>query len=193
MGYSESRATLERIKGDLQPIADGKACQWQVKDISARAYAYKLREGLYIASLYPGEYPELALNGPYFTIEVVDRGRGIVQARPKPGFQTQVSVMSPHSPGVAVQGLANQGAPDEIMGIQTAIGVVDAWSRVGHQNHRVRFPQAQLGRADLISIYNWSRRQEPVVLMFVTPEGALTLKHKTIDSEAALAWGPEDD
>lgn len=193
MGYSESKATLEKIKADLQPIAEGRACQWTVDgSITVRAYAYKLREGLFIASLYPADYPELALHGPYFTIEVVDRARGIVQARPKPGFQTQLAVLN--NSGVVVQGLANQGtSPDEIMGAQTAIAVVDAWARIGHQNHKVRFPQAQLGRPDLISIYNWSRRQEPIVLMFVTPEGALTLKHRTANNEEALAWGPDDE
>jgi hypothetical protein len=191
MGYSESKSTLERIKADLQPIAEGRACQWTVAgDITAKAYAYKLREGLYIASLYPADYPELALNGPYFTIEIVDRARGIVQARPRPGFNTQVAVLNGATP---THGVVSQGAPDELMGKQTALAVVDAWSRVGHQNHKVRFPQAQLGRPDLIQIFNWSRRQEPVVLMYVTPEGALTLKHKTADNEAALAWSPEDE
>lgn len=197
MAYSESKKTLDKIRPDLAQLEAGNACTWKLDGtISARRYAYKVREALYIAALYPTDYPQLAKYGPYFAIEVVDKDT--VQARPKPGNQTQVSILpqvsSSGSGAVVTQGLANQGtSPDELMGPQTALSVVDGWARIGAKNHKVRYPQAALTHPELVRIYEWSRRQEPVVLMFVTPTGGLTLKHRQADHEENLAWSPEDD
>jgi hypothetical protein len=54
MAYSESEKTLEKIRPQLARLEAGNACIWTgLKGISggSRRFAYKLREGLFIATV----------------------------------------------------------------------------------------------------------------------------------------------
>ena len=68
MSYSTSPITLQRIIREYAPLLQGSSCIWQrPQGLSDEAsvrwsgrWSYKLREGLYVAKLYPAEFPELA-------------------------------------------------------------------------------------------------------------------------------------
>lgn len=65
MSYSTSPLTLNRILREYAPLLQGKACIWHRPlgadpNRWAHRWAYKLREGLTIAKLYPEQFRELA-------------------------------------------------------------------------------------------------------------------------------------
>lgn len=64
MGYSTSLITLERIAPQFSVLLEKGSCIWEKPDGAGRSWAshwsYKLREGLYLAGLYPDQVPALA-------------------------------------------------------------------------------------------------------------------------------------
>lgn len=63
MGYSESPITLDRIAPQFNVLISSHASSWACPPNGGRRWAgqwaYKLREGLHLAQLFPERYPEL--------------------------------------------------------------------------------------------------------------------------------------
>lgn len=187
MGYSESRKTLERIRPFLSELEKGLGTRWDLVDgVSATDFAYKMREGLYIATLYKEEYPELALAHATFRIERVDRRT--VQAV----FKNKTLNMR-DATVVTVHGLDNaEKGPTTLMGQMDATRVIGAWHNMQPSNTPMHFPQAAMTKEELIKLYTWAEKRTPKWLLLVANDGSLTLQMWSRDMDG-LGWDPSDE
>lgn len=191
MGYSRNPKTLEAgiQMGWFDQLLKGENCSWTVKDLDVETFAYKIREGLRIASIYPQRFPELAAAHGLFKIQVVDRETVQAIYRPR-GTGTTASGVSG---SVVVHGLeGGERAPTDVAGQQTAATVVQAWHNTQPSNTPMKFPNANMEREELIKLYDWAKKRTPAWYMFVAANGALTLMPATRDM-AGLEWTPEDE
>lgn len=187
MAYSESTKTLEKIRPLLSDLEKGLGTKWTlVNGMSARDFAYKVREALYIATLYPSQYPELAKAHGLFRIEKVDKST--VQAV----FKNRTLDMGAIS-AVTVHGLETaEHGPVTLAGEQTAASVIGAWHAAQPSNTPMHFPQANLERGELLKLYTWAAKRTPRWLVMVANDGALTLTLWTRDLDG-LGWEPTDE
>jgi hypothetical protein len=183
MGYSTSRQTLNQMLSDLELLAEGKGCIWRVDPNEAHKFAYKVREALYIASLYPDEYPVLASARDEFVIEITSsrevqarkaRGKSTASVRPFEGVNT---------------GLEEGGLIKRLIGAHTAESIIQSWTEVQPNNDRFFFPEANLPEDDLIRLHQWAETKK--LIFFVSQDGGLTLQ-KYDSSLDGLSWSPED-
>jgi hypothetical protein len=184
MGYSTSKETLMQRLPDLQLLIQGKGCIWTVEPHDrADKFAYKIREALYIASLYPDEFPELVSARENFVIEVVSvrevqarksKGKAPASVRPFSGYNT---------------GLEDIGLPKRVIGAHTADTIIQSWLDTQPSNDRYFFPEANLPAEELLKLHEWAETKK--LLFFVASDGALTLQ-KYDSSLDGLSWGPAD-
>jgi hypothetical protein len=183
MGYSTSKQTLNQMLPDLTLLAEGKGCIWKVDPNEAHKYAYKIREALYIASLYPDEYPELVRARDEFVIEITSsrevqarkaRGKSTASVRPFEGVNT---------------GLEEGGIAKRLVGAHTAASIIQAWTEVQPNNDRFFFPEAELLDDDLVVLHRWAETKK--LIFFVSQDGGLTLQRYD-SSLDGLSWSPED-
>jgi hypothetical protein len=188
VGYSKSIKTLESRLGWLDKLQKGEADKWILTEGSdPELFAYQVREALYIASLYPGAYPELAQAQKYFRIERVDDHT--VQAVPRP---EPVAIAGRGEPGVSTQGLVHgEKSPPNLMGQQTADSVIQAWHNMQPSNTPMHFPQAKLDVEQLERLYQWGMSRTPQWLLFVGLNGQLTLRMRVADEFGF--WEPGDE
>jgi hypothetical protein len=82
VSYSRNPITLRRIYDSIAPLGAGRNLRWITPDPRdkgwAARWAYKVREGLSIAALYPERFPELAAVAPNVKVEVLG---SVVEAR----------------------------------------------------------------------------------------------------------------
>lgn len=191
MGYSRSPKTLEAIRPLLDDLERGLACVWEVAPGEEHKWAYKVREALYIARLFPDRYPALAQAADAFKVEVAERGR--VRAVTA-GNTLQPKVLGSAVPIVSQgldddqPGLAHKVRSVSLTGSQTAASIMKAWYLSQPSNHPLYFPQAVLDRQELLELYRLAADQH---LIFFESEGAITLQRTTMDL-MDLAWSPED-
>lgn len=190
MGYSRSRKTLDKMLPLLDKLKAGEGTQWHLaQGVEPERFAYKIREALHVASLFPDIYPELAAAANNFKIEIVDRLT--VQAVYRPAVLGLNN--SGESAGVTVHGLesGDRGRVTHA-GEQTAMSVIQAWHNNQPSNTPMNFPQACLERDDLLKLHTWASKRTPPWIMLVSMEGALTLTPFRKDLEG-LGWDPSDE
>ena len=187
MAYSESRKTLAKVRPYLADLEKGVGTKWTLQEHgSARHFAYKIREGLYIGSLYPEEFPELALAHATFRIEIV--GRQIVQAV----FKNR-TLDGSVAGTVTVHGLEGaERGPTTLAGEQTAASMIGAWHNAQPSNTPMTFPQANLNREELEKLHRWAEARTPRWLLMVADGGRITLTPYTRDLDG-LGWDPTDE
>lgn len=184
MGYSRNPATLLKLRPILTELEAGRTCHWRT-DSDPFRLAYKIREALYIAKLYPARFPALAAAADHFTLRVVDKS---VEAIPK-------SYAQPLD-GQMMIGEKDQPSTEPVVfsrffegnGGQTAMSIIQAWHEAQPSQGALHWPNAHLTKDELIKLYNWT--QEIHWLMFEA-DGGLTLKPWD-DELATYAWSPED-
>lgn len=197
MGYSTSKVTLEKLLPYLDPLKKGEPTVWTVKDMTAKQFCYKIREALSIVRRYPEDYPELAKFAPHYTITEIP-GTNSVKASLKPEVSVlvdgSIAVQTVSTAALTKKPGADSSVVGELKGVQTPLALVEAWARRGSAP-RLLAPQAGLSSADLSKLYAWAQKQNPVVLLFVTPSGGVSLRQTTdcTASECQLAWTPEDE
>lgn len=187
MAYSESRKTLAKVRHYLADLEKGVGTKWNLAPgVSARHFAYKMREGLYIANLYKEEYPELAQAYATFRIEIV--GKHDVQAV----FKNRTLDGSVNGQ-VTVHGLEGaEHGPTTLAGEQTAASMIGAWHNAQPSNTPMTFPNANLDREELEKLYRWAEARTPKWLLMVADGGRITLTPYTRDLDG-LGWDPSDD
>lgn len=186
MGYSESRKTLERIRPQMADLEKGVGTRWNLAPgVSARDFAYSIREGLHIATLYSGEYPDLAKAHSVFRIEMVDRST--VQAVFK-GRRAGDQVISTVTVGVE----SSERGPTTLTGPQDATTVIGAWHKTQPSSAPMHFTQANLSREELLKLYAWAEKRTPKWLMLVADNGSLTIQPYS-DEMDGLGWDPTDE
>lgn len=191
MAYSESPATLEKIRPHLVKLELGQGDLFTVPaGMTARQLAYKIREALYIATLFPGQYPELAKAAQIFKIQVVNRRQ--VQA-----VLTDKQTMAKVTTGGTVE---HGGEPagvmsPKVMGKQTAGSIIEHvlnLQRLQPSNAPMTWPEAALSYEDKTRLYTWSKAQTPPWLMLIA-DPQVTLTRPSRDMTEDLAWNPADD
>lgn len=188
MGYSRSKRTLLKLQPLLSELEAGKDARWNLASgMSPEMFAYKVREALYVASLFPNEFPQLAEAHRNFKVEIVDRST--VQAVFKPHLGGTGGVEK----ATVTHGLQDGGvAPNTLAGHQTAESVIAAWHAVQPSNTPMKFPQARMSKEELTKLYQWCGERTPPWYMFVDINGGLVLRPKTADLEG-LNWDPSDE
>jgi hypothetical protein len=194
MAYSESKKTLDKIRPQLQKLEIGEECVWTgLKGIAggSQRFAYKLREGLYIARQHPSDYPDLARAAENFRIERIDADKVQAVLAPKGTNETPVlSKAAKPAETVVNQGMAEAGkAPVNRVGPQTAASIIQAWHDVQPSNSPLTFPQAALGREEKVKLYQWAIQRH--LLIFIA-DSRVTMQPFT-SNLAGLNWTPEDE
>jgi hypothetical protein len=190
MGYSTSPRTLERILDKLAPLAEGKSTRWETAPGQAERWAYRVREALSIALLYPDRFPALAKHASHYTVEVV--AGNAVQAV-YAANTAEVAVVQ-HVEPVPRQGQtvhSKPGAPIVVAGVRTAFDIIDYWLRAQPTNDPLRFPDALLDAEELDRLAAWANTLTPRwMVLKAQHEDAITLmKHDPRVPEGAR-WNP---
>jgi hypothetical protein len=172
----------------LSNLDQGLDAQWNLAPgMSPEMFAYKVREALYVASLFPHEFPRLAEAHKNFKVEIVNRT--VVQAvfRPYTGGSGGVEKVT------VTHGLqGGEAAPTTLAGPQTAASVIAAWHATQPSNTPMKFPQAGMAKDELTKLYQWCSERTPVWYMFVDINGGLVIRPRTKDLEG-LGWDPTDE
>jgi hypothetical protein len=189
VGYSRSKKTLEKVLPLLEDLKSGKGTNWTINEHqSPEHFAYKIREALYVASIHPDEFPELARAAELMKIEIVDRRT--VQAVFKP---TSLMATGGLTQGVTTHGVQpGERGPVTLGGPQSAAAVVQAWHNAQPSNTPMRFPQANLDRDELLKLFEWCSKRTPPWFMFVGLNGELTIQPYSRDLDG-LGWDPADE
>jgi hypothetical protein len=183
MGYSVNPSVLERRRHLLRNLERGIEQVWVVESdpIKTKRYATDIREALYIASIWPTRYPELAEAHANFTIRVVGPGR--IEAKRKV-TGTELSGETP------IHGIEPQGTPVPSVGVATAYEVYQAWQDHLPSNDPLHFTQVELSDEELAELYNWTARQPTSILLLYDDERrtlTVTLPDAGVEK---YAWHP---
>lgn len=149
--------------------------------MSASKFSYKVREALYIASLYPEDYPELAQAARVFEIKA--RGDRVLA----------VPTEHPDVATIDVKAKPEKEEPEEtanatlmVHGYQTVMTIIEKC--IDTKKDSISFPDAELSDEDLIRLYRWAAVRNK--LLFVSSPG-ITVQTAQ-DDLRELAWTPED-
>ena len=198
MAYSKSRTRLEAMLPHLALLQMGKECAWTVEPgRDPERVAYRIREALHIARLYPKEYPDLAVAHGSFIIKV-EPGRVVARRAPLPEFValpeelTQESLDLPTANPLEVAGDLNKHmlrGDQELLGRKTVEQVIAKWE-ASTKNKPIHFPEAMMDDLALAQLYVWCEAQVPQ-LMILTAGRAVTLG--ILDPNVAeFAWRPNN-
>jgi hypothetical protein len=197
MPYSANPSVLNNRLDLMAPLLGGGTRAWQLSGdrTELRRTADKIREGLFIASLYPHLYPELAQAAELYSIVMVPEA-GRLEARLK--RNTKVETASPRSElPVAQRSLQNHvqggeiaGRPVVLVGLERATQVIESWNQHQPLQDPLHFVETTLSLDELTALYRWAIRKTPP-LMFLVGDQTLTLSREDPDI-AAYAWRPEE-
>lgn len=185
MGYSINREVLEARRDLMAELELGRACRWTTAaDMRAtKQLAYDIREALYIASLYPQEFPALARARESFSIFVIKPG--LIEAKPRSSATAPAVVRHDETP---IHGLGPFGREQSTVGKTTATEIVEAWDAHAPSLDPINFQQTTLPPEELRALYNWAIAHTPH-LMLLVGDGFLTVSLRDPDVDA-FAWHP---
>jgi hypothetical protein len=158
MGYAKSSATMRRMFPALQPLAEGKPCEWDRPSGDADVWAYKLREALFISRKEWARRPldmelkAFAQASLMFTIQVISptlvravfANPSEIQMEPRPTEQAL-------TPGPA----------HRISQLQSVEDLQAAWKSAMPSNDPLHFPDMQLSDQDLALAAAWAASLTP--------------------------------
>ena len=195
MGYSRSRDVLRQMIPQLKQVLDQEIKGWELDDQQqARTWAYKIREALKIASLYPEEFPEYARmaqnykvieRSQYVLLELKER-RQVTPVGIKGVLRVPTTSVGPTAKVVSEEELAAPHTDVQVdKSVENMIAICSATKR-----EREVFRNAKLSNTDMIRLYEWAQAQEPKWMIF-SAMGDVTLRHWTSEYEGT-DWTPED-
>lgn len=191
MAYSESRETLDRIRPHLLKLEMGQGDLFNVPPgMSARQFAYKIREAFYIANLFPNEYPALVKASQIFKVQVVNKRQ--VQC-----VLTDKNTMAKVTTGGTIEhGGETAGVlSTKVMGKQTAGSIIEHvlnLQRLQPSNAPMTWPEANLSYEDKTRLYTWTKAQTPPWILLIA-DTQVTLTRPSRDLTEDLGWNPTDD
>lgn len=191
MAYSESTETLDKIRPLLVKLEIGVGELWTVPpNMTARMFAYKIREAFYIANLHPETYPELAKASQIFKIKVVNKRQ--VQA-----VLTDKQTMARVTTGGVVEhgGEVAGVLSTKVMGAQTADTIIEHilnLQRIQPSNAPMTWPEANLSKESKLRLFTWCKAQTPPWILLIA-DTQVTVTRKSRDITEDLGWSPEDD
>lgn len=196
MGYSKNLENLRSFYTHVKALEQGEPYMWYLeadaKPGDIDRLAYRIRECLYLAKLYPTAYPGLTAAADRYIIEVVDGFK--VQARltstiiPEAVILTEGTRVDPVHGGDtshAGQALATEGP-------QTEFTIIEVWTKAakaGNANTPLYFPQAALGYGSLVNLWRWCQARRPKLMILV--DGDAVTVGPVDDHVVAYSWRPE--
>jgi hypothetical protein len=189
LGYSQNPAVLEDFlrEVDLTDMKLGLPCAWETEPGEASGFAYRLRQALFIASLYPHDYPELAEAHAKYRVSVPSAHR--VEAIASQVRKVTVARVGRELVGVQHGGAEPFGKPSAEVGLTKAEGVIASWQARGNFADPLVIKQHRLEYNELVKLYYWAKERG---LMMLEAAGMLTLAKKEI-SVMPHAWRPREE
>lgn len=174
MGYSTNPAVLEDFLAEysLDDMKLGLPCAWEVSGNQAQAFAYRLRQALYIAAANPELYPELAEAQRKYRVTVPTASR--VEAIPSAVKAAKVSVVSERVATAVHGGDEPFGRPSPQVRLDSAASVQASWQQRGPSNDPLHIRAHQLSYNELVKLYAWCEAHVPKLMMFEAG-GSLTV------------------
>jgi hypothetical protein len=177
MGYSKNPQTLERRLYLLTALRQGKECSWKCKPEHERAFAYKIREALYIAEkIAAAEYPELAEASQNFSI--TETGEGRIEARRKNRPDSLPFTTEPVEESVSPAGEGRHGKIS-FSGDHSLISIITLAKESNAES--LHFPSINLPEEDLRRLHKWLTENTPYILFW--GGDSLTLRLSTPELE----------
>lgn len=187
MGYGTNAQTVLDRMAVLQPLEALQTHQWVVKGgyKETAKEAYRIREGLYIAGLYPSRFPKLAAAAERMSIHVV--ARGIIEARLKPTSSVE---SAPAHLRQVTHGLEPFGREVPTVSMSTAQECIDSW--IAHQpsNDPVRFVNTVLSPDELLKLYQWTRTHWPKLIILLGEHNKTLILSLPDPHIQEFAWSP---
>ena len=181
-GYSKDPTTLHKILHLFEGLAEGDmTAAWQVEPGTTDYWAQKLREGLYIARLYPEQFPALARVAARVRIVKVNEQR--IQAQPAKHLAAPAVLA-----GAPPTTFEDAEHTTTFVGQQTADSVFDTWQAMQPSNAALLFPQAALSDEAMLTLFELLS-PEGVLLFRSGPSLTLSRRRRGIEK---LAWSPAD-
>lgn len=181
-GYSKSPRAVQRMLHHLDLVQQGRTCAWTVPYGEADSFAYKIRNALFAAKLHEEQFPALAARAGQFRILTVSPMRVEAVLAPEP-TEAEVEVLGA-TPSAYVG-----GHPEQHPGPISVELIQSTWQARQPDAAPLYFPGAALSGEDLTRLFEWATDLH--VLMFVSPQGDLTLRRFSQDL-AGLEWTPKD-
>lgn len=183
-GYSTNPETLRKILPLFEGLAEGDmTAAWEVEPGTTDYWSQKLREGLYIARLYPEEFPLLARVASRVRIVKINEGR--IQAQPAKHFSLPTSA---GAGGAAPTTFEDAEHTTTFVGQQTPESIVATWTEMQPSNAALLFPQAGLGANEMMRLFEWA---SPLGLLLFRSGLTITVSRRRRGIEK-LAWSPAD-
>lgn len=181
MGYSKNRDVLEQIKEDLLKLKEGQACVFSTGTGQGDRLAYKIREAIYVARMFPEEYAEIANRSSSFKVSLLNDHEVRVTRL------TKMTIESRPAATVEMGDNVSPPAVEQVAGMQTAESIMQRWSLSAGE--MIYFPEANLSREHLMDLWDWC--QENSLMFFVSDNGGLTMQ--TVRSDLVeFSWHPDD-
>lgn len=176
MPFSRNPDLVRQRAALVADLKSGGASIWRVppNPQDTQKYAQQIRETLFIASLYPDQFPELAAAHKNFAIHVV--GPGLIEAKLKPNAD-------------GTTGQAPWGKEQHTVELSTAHDIAEAWQKHLPSSDPLKFENHQLSPDELKLLYKWCNDRTPKLMMLVTNTGHLTLALREPGSES-YSWHP---
>lgn len=183
MAYSTNPDRVVDLLPWMTVLLAGTDCKWDFSNSKTppQTFAYRLREALYIAKLYPGKFPPVEAIADDLVVEVdgsiVYARHGKVMRAPLPDpigqYASQQTAFS-HSTAPAP--------------IRYSLSTITAlWSK--RQSSSIMLPMYVPDDAELLQLYQWGLAQSPAV-MLMPADTELTLIEYDVNL-AGMNWEPE--
>ncbi len=216
MPYSDDRKRLEEMLPYMGALALGKNTEWTIARGNPTTVAFRIREALRIARLYPSEYPDLAKYAGDYAINT-KVGNMVTARRRTPDMEAHVvEKPAPYMPNIATQPSApvvqtidvveahlvrTIGAKSNSMfeaqksnhilqGKQTSLSVADVYRQLGEGKPTLHFPDAGLGKEELKELFFWAGNHVPPLMLLVDGIGLTVARFDAMVAE--FSWRPDD-
>lgn len=196
MGYSNNPDLVEARRDLLEPLTRGGPCQWQIAGgwHETRQAAFKIREALRIAAMYPARFPVLAEAASRYSIHVV--AQGLIEARPRSVPNVETAPASSSLPDVSFvpqsQGI-DQPLGKEIptIGMTTAEEVIRSWMYRGPSNDPLRLLGVALPQEELLTLWRWAESHTPKLMLLLNESNQTMVVSLHDMSMREYAFNPE--
>jgi hypothetical protein len=190
MGYSNNPELVEARRDLLAPLERGESCQWKIPGgwPETKQAAFKIREALRIAGLYPQRFPALAEAASRFAIHIVAQGLIEARLRSTPNVETAPThVFTPQSQAID-QPL---GRDIPTVGITTAEQVILSWMHRGPSNDPLRLTSVAMSQEELTQLWRWTEAHTPKLMILLNESNQTMVVSLHDMSMREYAFNPE--
>jgi hypothetical protein len=173
----------------LRELELGRACRWTVDPPTldeTKRRAYEIREALYIASLYPSEFPALAQARKNFSLFIIKPG--VIEAKPRGTSSLAPALLKDRE--TPIHGIGPWGREVATVGLTTSAEVQRAWLDHEPSLDPIHCQQTTLPLVELKDLHVWATLHTPR-LMLLVGEGFITVSLRDTEMDG-YAWKPPE-